>query len=233
MDLSDEDLERLASRIAALADETTDADLAGRAVAGLARRLDLSSDDLKSLLLAGAATRRNALIQSGLSKDAATMVTRLEQELAATRHNARLTDTQLRNTLRERDALKDVNDMLVDSLDRARSAEQVRKYVGLAAVAAAVLGGILLYAIPNLHAPPPLETPARPAGSPFLQTGTVRNGGARVLAEPLTNANLITELTPGTRVQVRQQITRDLLTWTEIEVGGITGYALSREIEVP
>ncbi len=233
MDLSDEDLERLASRIASLAGDEEDAELAGRAVAGLARRLNLSPDDLKSLLLAGATTRRSALERSGLSADAAARIAELERELANVRHNARLSEAQMRNALRERDGLKDVNEMLVDSLDRARSAEQVRKYVGLAVVAAAVLGGIVLYALPNLHTPSALEGPVRPVGSPFLKTGIVRANGARVLAAPLTNADLITQLTAGSRVQVRQTITRDLLSWVEIEVGGLTGYVLSSEIELP
>ena len=42
----------------------------------------------------------------------------------------------------------------------------------------------------------------------------------------------VTQLAAGTRVQVRQTVERDLLHWVEVEIGGISGYVLSTEIDV-
>lgn len=233
-EVSDEDLERLASRMAMLVSEPGEADNAGRAVSALARRLGLSGGQLKAFFLAGAtdgihqqsrAARREA-------PDAAAQVDRLERELSALRHGLKLTEVQARNAQRERDALRAENAMLMDALDRARSAEQVRRFVGGAAIAAAILGGIVLYAGPALHSVSAGGMADRPAGSPFLRAAVVRAGGAAMLRAPEHGAMLITQLTPGAHVQVRQMVWRALMQWAEIEVGGVSGYVLSTEIDL-
>jgi hypothetical protein len=53
-EVSGEDVERLAARVAMLVSDDGEADNAGRAVGQLARRLGLSGGDLKAMLLAGA-----------------------------------------------------------------------------------------------------------------------------------------------------------------------------------
>ena len=53
-EVSGEDIERLAARVAMLVSDDGEADNAGRAVGQLARRLGLSGGDLKAMLLAGA-----------------------------------------------------------------------------------------------------------------------------------------------------------------------------------
>jgi hypothetical protein len=230
-EVSDEDLERLASRMAMLVSEAGEADNAGRAVAALARRLGLTGGQIKAFFLAGA-TEGVRTIRPRANADSAAQIDRLERELSALRHGLKLTEVQVRNAQRERDALRAENSTLIDSLDRARSAEQVRKYVGAAAVAAAILGGVVLYVGPTLHPMNPGGVADRPAGSPFLRPGIVRANGAAVLRAPEPGAVLLTQLPPGTRVQVRQMLWRALIQWAEIEVGGVPGYVLSNEIDL-
>lgn len=228
-EVSDEDLERLASRLAMLVSEPGEADNAGRAVAALARRLGLSGGQLKAFFLAGAAgemrpsPRREA--------DAGRDLDRLERELSALRHSIKLTEVQVRNAQRERDALRLENGVLLDGLDRARSAAQVRKFVGAVAVAAAILGGVVIYVGPTLRpiAPPRSD---RPAGSPFLRSAVVRASGAVVLQTPDQGAQVVTQLPGGSRVQVRQVVVRGLTQWSEVEVGGLSGFVQSSEIDL-
>jgi hypothetical protein len=231
-ELGDEDLERLANRVALLVSDDGEADNAGRAVAALARRMGLSGGVLKSWLLTGALTQRGLPAESETPLAGTASLTRLESDLASTQHGLRLTEAQLRNAQNERDALREENGLLIEALDRAHSAEQVRNYVGLAIVAAAILGAFVLYSAPALHSVPSADTEQRPFGSPFLRSGVIRSGGASVLRVPQTNGMLVTQLAVGSRVAVRQMVTRDLLTWAEVEVGGVTGYVLSSEIEL-
>ena len=228
-EVSDEDLERLASRLAMLVSEPGEADNAGRAVAALARRLGLSGGQLKAFFLAGAvggvrpSVRREA--------DPALEVDRLERELSALRHSIKLTEVQVRNAQRERDALRLENGVLLDTLDRARSSSQVRKFVGAVAVAAAILGGVVIWVGPSLK---PMSDPRadRPAGSPFLRSAVVRPSGAVLLRAPESAGQVVTQLPGGTRVQVRQVVFRGLMQWSEIEVGGLSGFVQSSEIDL-
>lgn len=230
-EISDEDLERLASRMAMLVSEGGEADNAGRAVAALARRLGLTGGQIKAYFLAGA-TDEQRLLSPRTPADAATRIDRLERELSALRHGLKLTEVQARNAQRERDALRVENNTLIDSLDRARSAAQVRKFVGGAAIAAAVLGGVVLWAGPALRPMTADGVADRPVGSPFLRPGVVRGNGAAVLQAPMKGASVITQLPPGTRIQVRQVLWRSLLQWAEVEIGGVPGYVVSTEIDL-
>lgn len=230
-EVSDEDLERLASRMAMLVSEAGEADNAGRAVAALARRLGLSGGQIKAYFLAGA-TDGLRVRNPRSNPDSAAQIDRLERELSALRHGLKLTEVQARNAQRERDALRAENSTLIDSLDRARSARQVRKFVGGAAIAATILGAVVLYAGPALRPVNPGGVVERPAGSPFLRPGVVRANGAAVLRAPEQGAVLITQLPPGTRIQVRQVLWRSLVQWAEVEIGGVPGYVISTEIDL-
>jgi len=239
-DITDEDLERLGARIAMLVSEPGEADNAGRAIASLARRMGVSGGQLKDIFLTGALAQRPASPRSAGqrgraddSPEAATQIEQFERELSAVRHSMKLTEVQARNALRERDALRVENGVLLDALDRARSAAQVRKYVGLAVLAAAVAGTIAVLLAPQLASrPDPRTTPAeRPANSPFHGAGVVRTAGASVLREPEMGATMLLQLSPGARVQVRQTLWRTSIFWMEIEVGGIVGFVLSSEID--
>ncbi len=230
-DVSDEDLERLASRMAMLVSEAGEADNAGRAVSSLARRLGLTGGQIKAFFLAGASDSQTFTRQRA-SPDAALQIDRLERELSALRHGLKLTEAQARNAQRERDALRAENSSLMDALDRARSAAQVQKFMGGAAIAAVILGGLVLYYGPTLHATSPSGVTERPVGSPFQHAGTVRGNGAAVLRAPEPDAPLITRLPAGAHVQVRQMVWRALRQWAEVEIGGVPGYVLSTEIDV-
>lgn len=234
-ELSEEDLERLASRMAMLVSEAGEADNAGRAVASLARRLGLSGGQIKAFFLAGAGqTLRRSTDQTPgrPNADPAAEIDRLEHEVSALRHGLKLTEVQARNAQRENFALRTENSMLLESLDRARSAAQVRKYVGAALVAAIALSAAVMIAGPSLHLSADLAHPPRPPGSPFQRAATIRPSGAAVLLAPEQGSPVVAQLTGGTRVQVRQLVWRALMQWAEIEVGGVSGYVLSTEIDL-
>ncbi len=231
-EVSDEDLERLASRMAMLVSEGGEADNAGRAVSALARRIGLSGGQLKAFFLAGASENARLTPRDRTASDAASQVDRLERELSALRHGLKLTEVQARNAQRERDALRAENKVLLDALDQSRSVGQVRKYMGAAGIAAVILSAVVLYAGPTLHLSGDLATANRPAGSPFQRAAVIRPGGAVVLRAPESGAMLITQLPAGTRVQVRQLVWRALMQWVEIEVGGTNGYVVSTEIDL-
>lgn len=230
-EINDDDLERLASRMAMLVSDSGESDNAGRAVAALARRLGLSGGQIKAYFLAGA-TGRVRTNPTRAPADATTQIDRLERELSALQHGLKLTEAQARNIQRERDALRAENSALIDSLDRARSGAQVRHYVGVAAIAAVLLGAGVLYAGPALHAVNPGSIADRPAGSPFLHPGVVRGNGAAVLRAPEQGATLISHLPPGARIQVRRVLWRSLLQWAEVDIGGVPGYVLSTELDI-
>ncbi len=230
-EVSDEDLERLASRMAMLVSEPGEADNAGRAVAALARRLGLSGGQLKAFFLAGATQGVRVPRVDRRDMDAGAEVDRLARELSALRHSMKLTEVQARNAQRERDALRVENGVLHDTLDRARSASQVRKFVGGAALAAAILGAAVIFEGPTLRlAVEPRSE--RPAGSPFLRSALVRPSGAALMREPDRSAHIVTQLRGGTQVHVRQVVWRALMQWSEIEVGGVSGFVQSTEIDL-
>jgi hypothetical protein len=232
VEVSNEDLERLANRVALLVSNEGEADNAGRAVAALARRMAISGGELRAWLISGALALRGDVDHSLASGKQNPPRARLESEIANLQHGLRLTEAQLRNIQSERDALREENNLLIEALDRSRSSEQVRNYLGLAVIAAAILGGVVLYAGPALHSVSSVDSQQRPFGSPFLRSGIVRPGGTVVRRLAQTNSMQITELPAGSRVQVRDIVTRDLAQWAEIEVGGVIGFALSHEIEV-
>lgn len=231
-EVSDDDLERLASRIAMLASESGEADNAGRAVAALARRIGLSGGQLKAFFLAGATEGVRTTPRDRKLPDAAVQIDRLERELSALRHGLKLTEVQARNALRERDALRAENNTLRDALDRSRSGEQVRKFVGFALVGAIVLGGLLMAFGPSLRINPVGNIAEQSPGSPFTRLATIRPGGAVLRPSPDPQAPSLSLLAPGTRVQMHQMIWHGLMQWAEIQVGGITGYVLSTEIDL-
>jgi len=230
-EISPEDLERLANRMAQLTGYEQDADNAGRAIGALARRMGLTGDDLRAWMLAGALNRRSRDGAHDLAPQATADHLRIERTLANSEHSLRVAEAQLRQAHSERDALKEENNLLIESLDRARSSEQVRRYVGIAVIAAAILGGVVLTVGPALRPVPDVAT-QRPFGSPFLRIGVVRGAGGTVYKVPQTTGLIVTQLVAGSRVQVRQTVERNQQHWVEVEVGGVAGYMLSTEIDV-
>ncbi len=214
-----------------LVSEPGEADNAGRAVATLARRLGLTGGQLKAIFLAGAGTSLRASTVGRRDVDLSQEVDRLERELSAMRHSIKLTEVQARNAQRERDALRMENGVLLDQLDRSRSAGQVRKYIGGAALAAVVIGLAVVFLGPSLQ-PVVDARESRPAGSPFLRSAVVRVSGASLHRAPETTSEVVTQLPGGTRVQVRQVVFRAMIQWSEIEVGGVSGFVQSTEIDL-
>ena len=212
-ELSNEDLERLASRIAMLASEGGEAENAGRAVAALARRLGLTGGQLKAFFLAGATNNMRRLPRPDVV-DAAQQIDELEREISALRHGLKLTEAQARNSQRERDALRVENNMLVDAIDRARSAEQVRRLIAGVVVAAVVLVVLVITLGPVLRAGPVAGVaPSSPVGSAYTRSAVVRGGGATLLRDPEMGSAVVTQLPKGVRMMVRQTLWRGQMQW--------------------
>ena len=229
--ISAEDLERLANRVAQLAGYDQDADNAGRAIGAMARRMGISGQQLREWLLAGANRYQQQDGEPEIRSPDQSDIARLERTLANSQHSLRVVEAQLRHSISERDALKEETSLLIMSLDRARSSEHVRRYIGIAVVAAAILGAFVLTSGPALH-PTPQPEQTRPFGSPFLGTGVIRGNSTAIYRLPQVTAPVVTQLTAGAHVQVRQTVERDGEHWVEIEVGGVAGYVQSTMIEI-
>jgi hypothetical protein len=234
-EVSEEDLERLASRMAMLVSEAGEADNAGRAVAALARRVGLSGGQLKAFFLAGASESMRTGGRERLSKlpDAAEHIGHLERELSALRHGVKLTEVQARNALRERDALRLENNTLREAIDRSRSAEQVWKFLGGVVIASTMLVALVLAFGPSLRNTLAHPMPEQTLGTPFKRAGVIRPSGAMLMQAPDQQSTPIAQLMPGTRVKVRQMVWHALNQWAEVEVGDASGYVVSTSIDLP
>jgi len=234
-EVSEEDLERLASRMAMLVSEAGEADNAGRAVAALARRVGLSGGQLKAFFLAGASEslRTGERERQSRQPDVADHIGHLERELSALRHGLKLTEVQARNALRERDALRQENNTLREAIDRSRSAEQVWKFLGGVVIASTMLVALLMAFGPSLRNTLTRPTPDQALGTPFKRAGVIRAGGAALMQAPDQKSTPVAQLAPGTRVKVRQMVWHALNQWAEVEVGDTSGYVVSTDIDLP
>ena len=234
-EVSEEDLERLASRMAMLVSESGEADNAGRAVAALARRVGLSGGQLKAFFLAGASESLRTGERTRQSKlpDTAAHIDHLQRELSALRHGMKLSEVQARNALRERDALRLENNTLRDAIDRSRSAEQVWKFLGGVVIASSLLVGLVLTFGPSLRNTLTHPMPEPALGTPFKRAGVIRASGAVLMKAPDQQSIPMGQLAPGTRVQVRQMVWHALNQWAEVEAGDVSGYVVSTDIDLP
>ena len=218
-----------------LVSEAGEADNAGRAVAALARRVGLSGGQLKAFFLAGASEsmRRTERVRPSKLPDAAEHIGHLERELSAMRHGLKLSEVQARNAMRERDALKQENNALRDAIDRARSAEQVWKFLGGVVIAASILVALVVTFGPSLRNSLTHPAPDPSLGTPFKRSGVIRAGGAVLMKAPDQQSTPVAQLAPGTRVKVRQMVWHALNQWAEVEAGDVSGYVVSTDIELP
>ena len=224
---SDDDIERLASRLALLVSDTGEADNAGRAAGAMARRLGLSGGDLKAMFIAGAAS------QPGERGDTPTAAS-LARQLSALRHALTLAEVASRNAERERDALRMENETLRASLDRQTTQGQVTRIIGTVLVAASVAGGVYTIARPAFREPVGARSAtAEPAGSPFARAAVVRASGARLYGAPNRTASVIASLAPGTRLTVRRLVVNILVQWAEVEFAGTQGYVVTTDVDMP
>jgi hypothetical protein len=224
--MNDEEIGRLANRLALLVSDDGEADNAGRAVGALARRLGLSGGQLKAIFMAGldsagTSAARVAELQARLEA--------LETDLEQTREALRRAEAGGRAMQRERDALRAEAEQLHGALDRRRTSRQVFVVVGVVVLAGLAGGAWLAVNGPTLHLTDRL---AHADTSPFYRNGIVHERNVVLHSAPDTAAPTLLVLTEGTQVVVRRTLWHNLQQWVEVEVGGKSGYVLGTEVNL-
>lgn len=228
--MSEDNLERLASRLAMLAGEDGEADNAGRAVGAMAHRLGLSGGELKAIFLAGVAVLRPPAKGAGAEPDREQLVA----EVALLRREVEEMKFAIRQAERERDVVRATNVALEDMLSSVRAAGQVRRALAITVVLAVLAGvaGAFLLGAPKLHVASLLRREP-PVATPFGRAGVVRVTSTDVYERPDPASPVLATLLSGTRVGVRHMVWHSLMQWAEVDVGGRTGYVLGTDIDFP
>ncbi|MCW3473027.1 SH3 domain-containing protein [Limobrevibacterium gyesilva] len=231
-DVSEDDLERLASRLAMVVSEDGEAENAGRAMGQLARRLGLTGGHLKEMFLAGAAARGPAQRQL---RRAAAEAERLEREVAALRQSLRLMETNWRSAERERDALQYEVAALRTTVFKSRTASQTRLVMATVILLAVIAAAAISYLVPlgeTTPAVPPLPAAAADPAATMRRMGVVRSVRATVFQQPDRAAPVMATLQAGMPVVVRRLVWSMLMQWAEVEVGSSVGYVLTTDIDL-
>ncbi|MCX7380121.1 MAG: hypothetical protein NT133_01600 [Alphaproteobacteria bacterium] len=242
-EVTDEDAERLANRLAMMVSEEGEAANAGRAVAQLARRLGLTGGQLKEMFLHGAmAGRRPA--SAGAEHE------RQEREIAVLRKSLRLMESNYRTLEIERDAMVTQLDSMRHQAAASRSSSQVRYIIfGVFALALAGAGtiGWLVTVAENARVAPgatagtalpgpvtaAAPTTAQPDYGPVIRrVGVVRASRAVAYRQPDKSAPAIATLQLGMPIVVRRIFASAQVQWAEVEVGSALGYMLAAEIDL-
>jgi hypothetical protein len=222
--ISEDDLERLASRLAMVVSEDGEAENAGRAMGQLARRLGLTGGHLKEIFLAGGGEIR--------ATAAAADVERLQRELATLRHALATAEADRAQAERDRDELQFEVAALRTALMRRRGAARRRLAVGLVLLFAVLAVGAIAYvgtAAPSPQAP---ALAGASAGAPMRRVAMVRSARTLAYAHPSREAPVLATLPPGMPLVVHRLVWNMLLQWAEIELGSGTGYVLTTDIDL-
>jgi hypothetical protein len=227
-ELTTDDIERLASRLAMLASDDGEADNAGRAVGNLARRLGLSGGDLKAMFMAGA---RGTVTMAPPSDQL-----QLARELATLRRQVKLLEGSARRAQEERDILAAENNAMRVAQYRRRSTRRVAGFAlvaGLFVVSTVV--GVMAFYGPDLGTGPrvraDIHTGAVP-GAAINSSGIVRAAKASLYRDPDRGGPLVAMLPAGTRVAVRRVLWNMMTQWAEVDASGQLGYISTTEIEL-
>lgn len=219
--IGEEEIERLANRLAMLVSDDGEADNAGRAVGALARRLGLTGGQLKAIFMAGA---DSAAAQTLRAK-------RLEQESARLRARLEEAEAAMAALQRERDSLlREATDLHAELL-AGRQGRRMR-WLAMAGLVLALAGaGALVFYGPNLFVGGMgLQPP--PAGAPSWHTAVVRDRPVVLRRDPDAAAPALATLDVGTRLTVVRLLWHNLTQWVEVEHDGQTGYVLSTQVDL-
>lgn len=219
MTVSDDEIDRLASRLALLVSDDGEADNAGRAIGALARRLGLSGGQLKAIFKAGAAAAKS---DSARVRAQQARIADLERELTETRRGLQATEEALEDARVERAlAIADLQAHRA-ALERRGRLAGLRRFgatvVLLALIGGGAFGGFL-YA----------QRSATP-GPGLAFAGTVRADAAALHAAPDLTSTVLATLPPGAQVSVRRLFWANLMQWAEVEFEGRTGFTRSTDI---
>ncbi len=249
-DLSEEDVERLASRVAMMASEEGEAANAGRAVAHLARRLGLTGGALKEMFIYGA--------KPSLSRPAPAPsqdTERLEREIGVLRKSVRLLEANYRDLEGQRDSIARELDTLRSRTSRARNRWGVSLLL-LGAVALAAIGGMAVgwlissgyldrspgfvptpatkgsFVLPGADQTAVNPTATAEYGPVVRRVGIIRVSRAVARQQPDAAAPTVATLLQGAPVVVRRIFGPTAASWAEIEVGSSIGYVMATEIDL-
>ncbi len=219
--VSEEEIERLANRLAMLVSDDGEADNAGRAVGALARRLGLSGGQLKAIFMAGA---ESAAAQN-------VRVRRLGREIIRLRAQLEEAEAGALTARRETESLRREAAALHATLDARRRLRRLRRlrWGAVAAIVLLAAAGVGLVAYgPKLR----VGREAVPqAGALVYRTAVVHDRTA-LRREPDLGAPALATLEPGTHLVVRRLLWHNLTQWVEVEHLGQVGYVLSTEVDL-
>jgi len=219
----DDELIRLASRIAMLASDPGEAANAGRAAGVMARRLGLSGGDLKEIFVAGLRATGPGR-RAGPSRD-------LLRENEALREHLEVAEIAAHQAMRERDRLRADLELMKGAIQSRRRNDVLAMVVGVVLVGAATFGGAWFLASPS-----PAPTAAAQAAAQGLASGErvaiIRDVGAVVRVHPEPQAEVMAQLAPGSRITVHRLIWGALLQWAEIDFGDRTGYVDVTDVQL-
>ncbi len=242
-EVTDEDAERLANRLAMMVSEEGEAANAGRAVAQLARRLGLTGGQLKEMFLYGA-------VAGGRPATSNAEQERQERELSVLRKSLRLMESNYRTLEIERDALVTQIDAMRSRAAASRNSSQIRYIIfgvfALALAGAGTIGWLVTVAenarpgavaTAGIALPGPVTsaapTTAQPDYGPVVRrVGVVRAARAVAYRQPDKSAPAMATLQLGMPIVVRRTFTSAQVQWAEVEVGSTLGYMITAEIDL-
>jgi len=237
-EVSEEDIERLASRLALLVSEEGEAENAARAVSHLARKLGMTGGQLKEMFLTGASSRPPPAAPRQQSR--AGDIERLEREIATLRRSVQRQQGDLQNTERERDALHFEVEHLRSTLFKIQTTTHAQRIIGAIVLVAVIIAAAIGYIVPGGRPAPapvaavrPLEDPTLADEKPIAKRfATVRNARTYVYRDPDPGSPVIASLTPGSSVVVHRLLWNMLLQWAEVEVASGIGYVVTTDIDM-
>ncbi len=241
-DVTGEDAERLANRLAMMVSEEGEAANAGRAVAQLARRLGLTGGELKEMFLYGAVAGARPATASAEQE-------RLERELAVLRKSLRLMESNYRTLEHERDSLVTQVDAMRSRAAATRSSSQFRTIlfgvVALALAGAGTIGWLVTVAetakgpmaTAGTAVPGPATATAPATAQPdygpvVRRVGVVRAARAVAYRQPDRTAPAMATLQLGMPVVVRRTFMSAQVPWAEVEIGSTVGYMMTADIDL-
>lgn len=227
-EVSQEDIERLAARVAMLVSDDGEAANAGRAVGQLARRLGLSGGDLKQLFLNG------SLAPSRKPRPAEPAGA--QQEIATLKRSLRRLENVIQNLQEERDQLVAEAGQIRVAMYQSRARRRQNALIGgVGVVLLLVVGAVVGFADFSL-APRPLAQAGGTANAPWKPapgtTAAVRSARGTLYLEADTSSAPVTYLPAGTKVQVRRVLWNMMTQWAEVEALGKAGYVPMTEIDL-